>query len=230
MIMPARGCGHSRVAGGIYCVSNLSPTGKPIEFFLQDPPLVVNPRDFGLSAVGVKLIERQGVYHIWDWVGSKFYPNVADFVEEVRRFGLSRRISNAVSFRKLTMKSRIILLHSRAYIDNYQDYKRKGECPKTPHVHTLECDEMCARLWWEDVRVPNHFSHMDQQEVVRVMPGFQYLGLTSPKDIVPNYKLAIFGSFPIHGLEVINDPCDNKHKLSLDLAQSSQLPVQLVDE
>ena len=63
----------------------------------------------GLSPIGVQLVERDGVWHILDWIGSEHYPNVADFLEEVRRFGLSRRLAKTVDFSKLTERSKILV-------------------------------------------------------------------------------------------------------------------------
>lgn len=52
------------------------PVSQPLHF-LCDPPVLVD--DWHLSPVGVQLIERNGITHIIDWVGSMYYPNVADF-------------------------------------------------------------------------------------------------------------------------------------------------------
>jgi hypothetical protein len=99
-MQPVRGCG-TRVKGGIYAECKLSPFGMPIEHFLIDPPNPI-PDDLGLTPVGVKLFERDGVFHILDWVGSAHYKNVADFIEETRNFGASRRLSKSTDFSKLT--------------------------------------------------------------------------------------------------------------------------------
>lgn len=113
------------------------------------------------------------VYHILDWVGSDSYPNVADFVEEVRRLGLSRRLSRTLDFSLLTAESQIVLVHARAFIENHAGFyaalsaelgTMATRCPKllddhgwdvSDHDDCLGCpaapEEMCAGLWWEDV-------------------------------------------------------------------------------
>ena len=73
-----RGCG-TRKKGGIYFETGLGSYGKPLEHFIIDPPILVN--DWSLSPLGVQLVERDGVTHIVDWVGSEHYPNVADYLE-----------------------------------------------------------------------------------------------------------------------------------------------------
>src|SRR5579862_2920010 len=87
-----RGCGQ-RVKGGLYIECGLSAGGQPLEYFLIDPPQLLDGRALGITPVGTKLIEFGGATHVVDWVGSKSYKGVCDFVEEVRKFGLSRRIA-----------------------------------------------------------------------------------------------------------------------------------------
>lgn len=117
-----RGCGPARDEGGIYAEVGLSPVGLPLSFFLVDPPIPVSCAALGLTPVGVTLIEREGVTHVLDWVGSTHYPNVADFVEETLLFGLSRRLPQTLDFARLGPLSRIILVHGRAHIDNAWQY------------------------------------------------------------------------------------------------------------
>jgi hypothetical protein len=113
--MAARGCGDSRQAGGIYACCGLSPVGSPIENFLVDSPIPIDKNDYGLSSKGTTWLEKDGVWHLLDIVGENYYPNVADFVEEARRMGISRRLSGKLEFERLTKDSRIILLHRRVW-------------------------------------------------------------------------------------------------------------------
>jgi hypothetical protein len=153
-----RGCG-SREPGGIYLECGLSLYGRPVEDFLSDPPILLS-KEWNLSPLGVSFIERDGVWHVIDWVGYQHYPNVADFVEEVSRFGLSRRISQKEDFSKLSSKSKILLVHSRAFIDPEQicQYKQwnciKKYSHHAPEILLQEPEEskrMCAGLWWYDI-------------------------------------------------------------------------------
>src|SRR5512134_804276 len=131
-----RGCGK-RVAGGIYAECPLSSGGRPIEDFLIEPPVKVDPNEIGLSPIGVKLIERKDGVHVLDWVGKEGYPNVADFVEEVRHLGLSRRLPKTLDFTKITANSLIVLLHENAWIAGWRGLllKTSWTCPKDNEEH-----------------------------------------------------------------------------------------------
>ena len=77
-----RGCG-SRKKGGVYLTVAEGPGGKPIEHFLIDPPIPVDLQQLGIGPRGIHLVERNGVWHVFDVVGTKHYPNVADYVWDV---------------------------------------------------------------------------------------------------------------------------------------------------
>lgn len=153
-----RGCGV-RKEGGIYLECGMGASGMPLEWFIKDRPVLVDADALGLSAIGIKLIrDGNGVYHVLDIVGREGYPNWADFLEEVRRFGLSRRASTTTDFGLLTADSRIMLAHSRAYWENVAPYmaervprigwddpaiRRDGyyweHCPKSPDPKSDPC-------------------------------------------------------------------------------------------
>lgn len=109
-----RGCGK-RQTDGLYICSGLSEFGKPLENFLIIPPL--NCRKIGLkwSRNFQVTKDKGGVWHLIDWVGENNYPCVWDFIEEVRRKGVSRRINKSFDLRKLTRQSRIYFAHPKAY-------------------------------------------------------------------------------------------------------------------
>lgn len=161
-----RGCG-TRQSGGIYAECGLDPLGgAPLQDFLIDPPHPV-PVELGLTAVGVKLVELGGTWHILDVIGRQHYPNVADFLEEVANQGLSRRLPRNLEYAKLGPGSRIILAHVRAIIEDPLPYQQDrwaaryarwaGHqiCPRgrPDHDQSAAAAErgMCAGLWWEDV-------------------------------------------------------------------------------
>lgn len=138
----ARGCG-TRVAGGIYAECGTSENGLPVEAFIMDPPEAI-PEHLHLAPQGVAWVERRGVWHLVDWVGSEHYPNVADFIEECRRYGLSRRVPRTAPFERLTPASRILLVHARAIITNGAAYRPKDGAP-------YSCP-MAATARWEQAR------------------------------------------------------------------------------
>ena len=210
----ARGCG-SRVAGGAYLECGFSKYGRPLEHFIVCPPIPVNKDALGLSDVGVKLIkDERGIYHVFDIIGAAHYPNVCDFGEEVRRYGVSRRISATTDFHLLTRESRLILLHRRGYIHNSEDYFRartkdqQWTCPRE-HAHHMDrkmLAPMCASLWWEDITIADKQggTHVDGEgRILRHMPSFGYTARLRPAGIEPQYQLAICFSFPITNIAVI---------------------------
>ena len=105
----ARGCGV-RSPGGIYVECGLSRYGRPIEDFLVDPCREI-PDGLDIMPRGVTILERitaskrTGIYDIYDHVGEKHYPNVLDFVVEVRKQGLSRRLQPQAAFSLLSVGS-----------------------------------------------------------------------------------------------------------------------------
>lgn len=237
-----RGCG-TRIAGAAYLEVATSPFGQPVEYFLVDPPVRVDTAAMGLSPVGLKIFERPrcpGVYDVYDWVGSEHYPNVADFVEEARRFGISRRIAHTAQFEQLGPDSRLILIHSRAWLRDANAYltERRRPCPKGLPEHALDAQwpPMCAALWWEDIEggyQPEDVDlDIDYREVFRAFPPahpqFRYGGRERPRHVeAPQYAPAIFASFPLHRIAVVRG---GNHEQTAARASKAALPLEIVDE
>jgi hypothetical protein len=59
-VTEARGCGNSRVQGGVYLVTKLVTNGKPLEDFLIDPPVTV-PENLHVPYQGMTTFEREQV-------------------------------------------------------------------------------------------------------------------------------------------------------------------------
>jgi hypothetical protein len=128
-----RGCGQ-RVASGIYAECGLGRGGRALEDFLVDSPLPL-PDGLDMRALANKAQvwadPRTGLAHLVIWIGAEHYPYVADYVEEVRRYGASRRISSAVDLSKLTPgASRMILAHPLARVVNWADMAKPRDCDK----------------------------------------------------------------------------------------------------
>jgi hypothetical protein len=112
-----RGCGF-RLAGGVYAAFDIAydperPVGREIalgQYFLERP-IHVDPAALGVSPVGVTMIERNGTWHLLDWVGEQHYPTALEFANEVYAMGLSRRMPANLDFSRLDADSRILLLH-----------------------------------------------------------------------------------------------------------------------
>lgn len=183
-----RGCGL-RKSGGVYAECRLVKGGNPIEDYLMDPPQAVNAQALGLSNIGVHLIEVAGTWHIFDIVGAEHYPNVADYIEETRHMGASRRLSRTLDFSKLTPTSKLVLLHRRGNIANFADYyaaiqaslvsqaavktslESHWRCPKAIPAHIWQATppaSMCAGLYWCDVENGEALAVSEQRPSPRV--------------------------------------------------------------
>jgi hypothetical protein len=230
-----RGCGR-RVVGGIYAEVKQGEGGMPVEAFLVDPPAMVTAQALGLIDKGVRLIEIENVWHVFDIVGEKHYPYVADFVEEGRRMGFSRRLPENLDFTKLDpVQSRLVLLHRKATITNVKEagYLRLDHlCPKGIEEHKAgRLEEMCAGLWWHDLAAKN----LDAEGLRKLKSGAKYAAAVRPKGSdKPERALAIFMSLPITDLAVIRGrhPEENARveKVYERVASQSKVAVNLEDE
>lgn len=211
-----RGCG-TRVKGGVYAETLTGPHGHPIEEFLIDPPYSIDPHQLGLTPVGVKLVEVVGqrnpdgtpVHWIWDWVGSSHYPNPADFVEEARRYGASRRLPTNLDWTKITPLSRLVLVHTRAGIrpgpglDRLKERERAlaTSTRASDVVDALRCTQIagrlhcrraikdhpddpeangCARYLWQTIREGEAIEHADPSLVRRSLGSTEYAAIAEP--------------------------------------------------
>jgi len=217
---PVRGCGK-RVTGGCYAETNLEKDGVPLDFFFMDPPLPVVSQD--ISSVGVKLVERDGVWHVLDWVGTKHYENVPDYIEELRRFGLSRRIPRNIDFSKLTAESRIVLIHEKAIIRGVKSLrwlKEKsgdGSCQhpgldKSERRKHSKKEVSCLYALWDALK-PGE----------REMPSFTYSSKgVGDKGI--KYAPGIFAALPISCLVQV------RSEENIENMKRGSIPVHVVDE
>jgi hypothetical protein len=194
-----RGCGY-RQPGGAYFAVPFGPDGRPVEEFLIDPPIVIGAARLGAASVGVTLIERDGVTHVLDIVGREHYPTVAEFVDEARRLGVSRRAPRTIDFERINERSRLLLAHPHADIANAAEFPCGRRCPCRVPEHLADgYGDMCARMWWQE-----------------------------PLEAAP-HRLALFASFPIPQIEVVRDPIADSHSGTVTAASRSGLPIVEVD-
>jgi hypothetical protein len=240
-----RGCGL-RLVAGIYVETKVEGVflrgarGAPEEFerCLYDPPIVVDPTRLGITEVGVHLVDypaKDGgtVTHVLDIVGTKYYPDVAGFVAEARAVGVSRRIPSTIDFSRLSDRSRIVLIHTRAWIDNAAEYfaaraAHEWSCPKSLSNHLDPCHPpaMCASLHAEDLDGP---AESGGRDAVRTAGATTYQGRVRPDGVSPVYRHAIFASFPISSIAVIRDPHGATHEVPYSRARKAALPVHVTD-
>jgi len=248
-----RGCGR-RIRGGIYAEVDpppappvappdaTEPVSDPLtaafEGCLLDPPIPVDVVAMGLSAIGVTLVstvasDGRPVTHVFDCIGQTHYPNVASFIDEARAHGVSRRLARSLDFSRLEAgRSRLVLVHARAFLDNAAEYFRARTpdlwtCPKGNPAH-LASDappEMCSSLYWEDLDGPKRAG----SRITAVCAGQTATrGFAPPDGVAPRHRHAIFASFPISRLAVISDPYAATHDLAARSASRSSIAVEVV--
>ena len=231
-----RACGR-RIEGAVYAETRLGEGGSPVEFFIVDPPRPIDFSALGLTSVGVKLVEINGVWHVFDVVGQEYYPYPADYVEETRQKGASRRLPANLDFAKLGPESRLLLVHWKAIIANYDQYPQppavshrraagvRGTngvvlCPKGLEVHqAAPLPTMCAGLWWHD---------LPKNGVQHLPGGVDYCGFLRPRGVTPIYEHGVFFSLPITNLVVIKGGEDTEK--NYQAAGKSGLPIFLEEE
>lgn len=133
-----RGCGV-RKPGGLYVCSGLSPVGQPLGEFIIDPPIPYEGGSFRTPIV----FEREGKKHLLMWVGQEYYPFCSDFIEEARRYGVSKRIPDKFPIEEMEEGSMLFLVHPGAFIEDYQYLPVPEFCPKGSPAHLETKDEYC---------------------------------------------------------------------------------------
>lgn len=140
-----RGCGE-RQAGGVYVECGLSPYGQPLEHFLLDPPVPVPPELDLINkpqlwprvlASGESAMDEasQPIYDLLIHIGAEYYPYVPDYLEETRRYGVSRRLNPQLDLSLLTLQSRMVLAHPKAIPLNWRALCVPRECRKNLAWH-----------------------------------------------------------------------------------------------
>lgn len=256
--MGERGCGY-RSPGGVYLRVIVSPNGKkPVESCLVDPPVPVSPA-LGVPNRGVLILERNdgsGIFDVYDRVGSKHYVNVADFVEETKREGVSRRVKRDTrNLDKLTLKSRIFLIHERAIIAHAHSYYKamadeRVDMENPPHWHCRTCilshtgmidmvemgmmgvdAPMCVSLYWDDIQGGSmlHDPNYPTRTVEREIGSNSYRGRKRPEGVKPEYQEGVFFNFPLHCLDIIRDPEGGQDAKALESVKNVGLPIHMED-
>ncbi len=211
-------CGSGRTAGETYLECAVGTHGQQL---LVDIPDWIEPEMFGLSDLGVRLItDPNGVTHVLDIVGRSHYPEVADFIEEGFRMGISRKISSATPVTGLTVQSKLFLIHARALVGNAADLAQPADfaCPCAKGHRSMD-----GCLGWAWHAPPN--AGLGTRKLTEATYAVRS---TIPQEAV--YQHAIFMAAPIQNLTVIRSPDAQTEAERLSHARTSGIPVLLADE
>lgn len=249
-IIVPRGCGDARISGAVYAECGISLGGtSTLRDFICDPPF---PIDAALRAMispnGVTLFQQPGtdIWHIIDWIGESFYPNVWDFLGEVARFGLSRRLSSLLEYDKISPESRLLAIHRKAIIRNDNDYP-DWNCPRDliSHEKNLGVYPCCAGVWAQDIvdgepvatntpiktvtLVDGKTAEIGEPRLIRrVRPAFTYYAHSQPPYAEPEYDAGFIASFPLSRLAIVNGG-ENPDRVSQSVSRANRVPIVHVD-
>lgn len=252
-----RACGKTREQGGVY-IENGGGNAVIEDFMLCPPPKIT--QGMGVSDIGTTVVTlpHKECASVIDMIGKTYYPYPVYWIEETRRFGLSRKISKSVAL-KLEPNSMIIMAHRRAYVENFKDYPHHYTCPilRPDHKEYSEVD-MCLGFVWEDLEmggddivqitpqiIKEHgmnpfvgratyskqaLEHL-LQGVLVTLPAASFYAHLRPEGMTPEYYEhgAMFAAFPISRIVVVEAE-DGSHKETLDeLHDKSDLIVDQVE-
>ncbi|MEM3473824.1 MAG: hypothetical protein QW735_04475 [archaeon] len=104
--MIKRMCGY-REDGGIYLIADLPIT--PVDKVYHLP---------NIKHFRTPILQNNKLFV---WVGEEFYPTVTEFLIEAHFLGISKRIPKTFDFSKLNKDTKLVLIHPKAYIENYEE-------------------------------------------------------------------------------------------------------------
>lgn len=217
-----RECGPGRTAGSIYVECGLSLAGVPIEQYLHDPPIPVDPVQLGLHAQGVTIItDAQGTKHIVDLVGASHYPYPCDFIEEARVMGVSRKVPRTVDLTGITSASMLILVHARASTRNAAAVSAASRmlCPNARH----QPGDDCAGLHWVVPEANDGPGHR------RLKCGTYELTPRLPGAPAPELQHAFFMAVPITAITIIANHDGSVDEAARRAASRAGVPVSVAN-
>lgn len=240
-----RGCGLP-VKGGTYIYVDPSAFNEsPVfEMVLDQTVQVHDLTSWGISKVGMSLIPRPGKPHImdlYDWIGEESYPNVLDWIFEVKELGFHQKVHPTL-LQHLCEDSMYFAVHPKAsykepanawyerlvHEDHPTCFNGHEEHFQPPNNEDKLNDlGTCPGLWVSDI----HYGTDTQPDrsTTRVMPSFEYKGFVS--ETTHEYVPAIFFRVPIGKMAeflVYEDNETNAHEDALKELQKLDEKLQRV--
>lgn len=229
-----RGCGD-REEGGVYLEVGFSKHGMPFDWFLYCPPQPIPP---GMDIINKPIcLERrkadgtlfiseltgESIFDVFIWIGESHYPTVPDYIEEGKRLGLSRRVSESIPLDQLTKESRMVLAHPKARVIPWRMLLLPDVCGKHAERHDV---------YWFSKHAPDHIEIRDEWNGPCLWKLWDLLPIPADQDGFPNgdgtrsymrtigsttysftptgegvlgdsYQPGFFGAFPISGVALI---------------------------
>ena len=220
-----RGCGV-RSECGVYLTLGIGLGGTlTVEDLILDP-VKIWP---GTWQRGFKILpNKQGFNDVAIFVGKEFYPSLWDFVEEAKRFGISRKVPPTFPFEQLTPgKSRMIFLHRKgspkfnsmdAELTEYVPIPQEGCKMKWEH-------EIWKRAFpgWHPKVEKETFCTFSHQHFAGLIHDVKYD--KSGKFEIQRPSFSYSGFIPV----VRNDDEGNKIKLEWDIAAFMVAPLSHIE-
>ncbi|MCM8786373.1 MAG: hypothetical protein NC899_09130 [Candidatus Omnitrophica bacterium] len=209
-----RGCGK-RVVGGLYICCGLSPFGKPIEYFIIDPPEYVEYKNFRSPIfIGDDLLI---------WVGSEYYPYPSDFIEEAKAFGVSKRIPVNFPVERITTISKMYFVHSKSIVENYRELPAPFYCPKN-YQHHLKQEECCIGYSYSLSSVSDGNT--------RKIGDTEYTIYPFKENVKPQYRQGIFLALPVTHFDFIVGKNPDRKLLEKvkSIAEKTEVPLNIEEE
>ena len=141
--------------GGLYATAGTSRFGRPLEDFLIDAPVPYHGAPFRTpliqrsSNIGIELKAVRGLIkntEILFWVGEEYYPYAPDFIEETKKWGVSKRIPLNFDLTKFKPgETWMYFIHPRAVVDRLEPVH---SCPKNNEEHLLGRERCITTLYY----------------------------------------------------------------------------------
>lgn len=206
----------------VFAECDISKLNIRFDSLIFDPPIPL-PKDVALDPLEPSMIEWDNTSYIADWVDADMYSIPADLIEDVRLHGFSWRLPTGLSFRHLDVNSRILLIHAKAWINNWDSYPpRHHPCPKNVHGP----GEFCSGLWWEDMPPVSNEAQTGTRTIQYRNRQVIYSGQARPDAVSPDYAPRFFIAFPIHRIVVAGEGA--QAFAATELA-GCQLPVVVIE-
>lgn len=222
----------------------MGKNGQPVEYFLFDPPMAlpegIRAEDLINKATLWQHPDSE-VWHVLLWIGKEYYPYLPDYVEEVRRFGVSRKVSSMLDFSKLTPNaSMMIMAHPHARLESWMDRQRPDRCRKLIAGHARADKEVagpCLFKCWDLVpaeagtpatdleALGEEFAGAYQRTVAATTYTYKPTGESSQGLVA-----GLFGAFPIHGISLVRGADGTVNEEKAAKLEKSSMPWEVADE